>query len=195
MLAQTLKTLRKSGKKVFIVTNSFFDFTHVVLNYVLEGKTGKDRDDGWLDYFDAVITAAGKPRFFTERKDLFEVRTEDFSLKNLEGGSPMMSIEEEDLPGGADDLMASTAPAVGNEGNGSGRARVFQGGSWHDVHRMLGVKSGSDILYVGDHVRTLCLEMLHPARILPSAIHCSLVCTPICYRYTATSCTFPFNAF
>jgi 5'-nucleotidase len=152
LLAKTLKSLRASGKKVFIATNSFYDFTHVVLNFVLEGKTGKDRDDGWLEYFDAVVTAAGKPRFFTERKDLFEVRTEDFSLINLEGGSPMLSIEEEDLPGGADDLMASTAPAVDNEGGAGGKARVFQGGSWHDVHRMLGVKSGSEILYVGDHI-------------------------------------------
>jgi len=157
LLAKTLKTLRTSGKKVFIVTNSFYDFTHVVLNYVLEGKTGKDRDDGWLQYFDAVVTAAGKPRFFTERKDLFEVRTEDFSLINLEGGSPMLSIEEEDLPGGADDLMASTAPSVGNDENDGGKARVFQGGSWHDVHRMLGVRSGSEILYVGDHVRVATL--------------------------------------
>ena len=93
-----------------------------------------------------VITAAGKPRFFTERKDLFEVRTEDFSLINMEGGSPMLLIAEEDLPGGADDLMASTAPKVGTQGEGSAKARVFQGGSWHDVHRMLGVKSGSEIL-------------------------------------------------
>jgi len=99
-----------------------------------------------------VITAAGKPRFFTERKDLFEVRTEDFSLINMEGGSPMLSIAEEDLPGGADDLMASTAPKVGTQGKESAKARVFQGGSWHDVHRMLGVKSGSEILYVGDHI-------------------------------------------
>lgn len=150
LLAETLKTLRQSGKKIFLATNSFYDFTHVVLNWVLTGKTGKDRDDEWLTYFDAVITAAGKPRFFTERKDLFEVRTDDFSLINLEGGSPMLSIAEEDLPGGADDLMASTAPAVTSQG--ASKARVFQGGSWHDVHRMLGVKSGSEILYVGDHI-------------------------------------------
>jgi 5'-nucleotidase len=165
---------------VFLATNSFFDFTHVVLNYVLEGKTGKDRDDGWLEYFDAVITAAGKPRFFTERKDLFEVRTEDFSLINLEGGSPMLSIDEDDLPGGADDLMASTAPAVGDaKGNGNGKARVFQGGSWHDVHRMLGVTSGSEILYVGDHVRVLlyvlCVDPILFALVADVSSHSSLL--------------------
>ena len=36
LLGKTLKTLRQSGKKIFLATNSFFDFTHVVLNYVLE---------------------------------------------------------------------------------------------------------------------------------------------------------------
>lgn len=30
-------------------------------------------------------------------------------------------------------------------------AKVFQGGTWGDLHRMLAVSSGDKILYVGDH--------------------------------------------
>ncbi len=30
--------------------------------------------------------------------------------------------------------------------------KVFQGGYWHDLHKMLGVSFGDRILYVGDHM-------------------------------------------
>ncbi len=31
-------------------------------------------------------------------------------------------------------------------------SRVFQGGTYTDLHGMLGVRSGADVLYVGDHI-------------------------------------------
>lgn len=31
-------------------------------------------------------------------------------------------------------------------------AAVFQGGNYTDLHQMLGVKSGTQVLYVGDHI-------------------------------------------
>ena len=46
--------LRQSGKKLFVATNSLWDYTHVVMNWVLEGKKGADRDESWLQHFDAV---------------------------------------------------------------------------------------------------------------------------------------------
>lgn len=33
---------------------SLWDFTNVVMNFLLEGKTGKDMDHSWLQYFDVV---------------------------------------------------------------------------------------------------------------------------------------------
>lgn len=44
--------------------------------------------------------------------------------------------------------MAPTLMAD-NGSNGSGKARVFQGGTYMDLHRMLNVTSGSQVLYVG----------------------------------------------
>jgi hypothetical protein len=32
------------------------------------------------------------------------------------------------------------------------RGKVFQGGNWQHLHKMLGVQSGDSILYVGDHL-------------------------------------------
>ena len=48
--------------------------------------------------------------------------------------------------------MAPTLLADGSS-NGSGKARVFQGGTYMDLHRMLDVTSGSQVLYVGTWYR------------------------------------------
>ncbi len=45
-----------------------------------------------------VVTGCGKPRYFSERGQLFEVHTATGMLYNTEGGSPMIPIGEEDLP-------------------------------------------------------------------------------------------------
>jgi HAD superfamily 5'-nucleotidase-like hydrolase len=154
-LVPVLEMLRKSGKKVFLATNSLWDYSSVVMNWLIDGKVGpEERDDKWLEYFDVVITGCGKPRFFTERKDLFEVDPPSNMLWNTEGGSPMVPIGIEDLPSPG---IASSAPeniATSSDSSASKeqRARVFQGGSYLDLHKMLGVKSGSQVLYVGDHV-------------------------------------------
>jgi hypothetical protein len=60
----------------------------------------------------------------------------------------MVPIGEADVP---EPLFGSTAPAhvAGGGGGGGGgepaRARVFQGGSHLDVHRMLDVTAGSQV--------------------------------------------------
>lgn len=141
-LPTLLSMVRASGKKTFIATNSLWDYTTVVMNFLLGGKTGNDRDVEWLEYFDIVITGTGKPRFFTERKDLFAVDPHTGALYNTEGGSPMVPIGEEDLP---TQMMGSSAPALPT-------SKVYQGGYSLDLHRMLDVKSGAEVLYVGDHI-------------------------------------------
>ena len=133
-----------------------WDYTDVVMNYLIDGKIGADRDHEWLRHFDVVVTGCGKPRFFTDRKDLFEVHPDSGMLWNTEGGSPMVPIGDADLP---TPLLGSTAPENLCEGHekcagqpSNERARVFQGGSYLDLHKMLGVKAASEILYVGDHI-------------------------------------------
>lgn len=153
-LVTVLEMLHQAGKKVFLATNSLWDYTSVVMNYILSGKVGSDRDEEWLRHFDVVITGCGKPRFFTERKDLFEVHPSTGMLWNTEGGSPMVPIGEADLPSPE---LGSTAPICVDQGStdvdGQRRpARVFQGGSYWDLHKMLGVKAGAELLYVGDHI-------------------------------------------
>jgi HAD superfamily 5'-nucleotidase-like hydrolase len=175
-LGPLLDTLRASGRRLFLATNSLWDYTHVVMNYLLCGRTGAAKNGDWLSYFDVVVTGCGKPAFFTEKRPLFEVDPATGLLSNTDGGSPMVPIGEADLPRPG---LASTAPAVvggdgaaeaggstsaasssssststppPRHGPGARRARVFQGGTYLDLHRMLGVGAGTEVLYVGDHI-------------------------------------------
>lgn len=47
---------RAAGKKLFVATNSLYDYTHVVMNFLLTGRVGSARNEDWLEYFDVVIT-------------------------------------------------------------------------------------------------------------------------------------------
>ncbi|MEZ5065003.1 MAG: HAD-IG family 5'-nucleotidase [bacterium] len=60
-LPQFLASLRAEGKTVFLLTNSEYYYTDVLLNHLLPaGETGS-----WRDYFDLVVVDAKKPGFFT----------------------------------------------------------------------------------------------------------------------------------
>ena len=90
--------LRASGKKVFLATNSLWDYTNVVLNWVLCRRKGAERSVDWLRHFDVVVVGCNKPRYFSERSNLFEIHVPTGMLFNTEGGSPMIPLGEADLP-------------------------------------------------------------------------------------------------
>ena len=54
--------LKNTGKKVFLLTNSEWEYTAAMMNTVL----GRDEDSGdaWLDLFDLVVVEARKPGYF-----------------------------------------------------------------------------------------------------------------------------------
>eukprot|EP00850_Spirogloea_muscicola_P001297 SM000005S17094 [mRNA] locus=s5:81919:86587:+ [translate_table: standard] len=139
-----LKMLRDSGRMTFIVTNSLWDYTHVVMNYLC-GKCGTDggipRDDTWLEHFDVCITGSAKPAFFLDgsRAPIFQVATSSGLLANTDDGSPLAQVGD-----------VCSRPSLGH--NIHEGCRVFQGGSVAHLHRMLGIANGSQVLYVGDHI-------------------------------------------
>jgi 5'-nucleotidase len=67
-LGPALHKLRSGGKKLFLLTNSLWDYTDAVMSYVLDGILPEY--PSWRNYFDAVITGAAKPAFFSERRPL-----------------------------------------------------------------------------------------------------------------------------
>lgn len=67
-----LKKLSEQGKKMFLITNSPFDFVNRGMSYIV----GKD----WRDLFDIVIVQADKPSFFNDRRKPFRRVTDKGAL-------------------------------------------------------------------------------------------------------------------
>lgn len=126
-LVPMLTRIKDAGKKVFLLTNSLWGYTEVVMSYL----TSDSLRDGvhWSSLFDVVIVGAAKPAFLTaDYLSLFLVHS-DGSLRNLEDKDSFQ-------------LSESRGPAI----------NCLQGGHWKDLHRLLAVTSGDRILYVGDHM-------------------------------------------
>ena len=150
-LVPMLRALRESGKKTFLLTNSLWDFTNVVMNYLVHGAVGEDKTSDWTELFDAIITGSCKPAFFeNERAAIFEVDAETSDLRNTDDGAPMLPIGASAAAATADDALRSSFGGMG-KGKHEG-VKAYQGGSFKHLHAMLGVTSGSQVLYVGDHI-------------------------------------------
>ncbi|XP_061533085.1 5'-nucleotidase domain-containing protein 3 isoform X2 [Phycodurus eques] len=67
-----LKKLSEHGKKMFLITNSPFDFVDRGMNYIV----GTD----WRDLFDVVIVQAEKPGFFNDKRKPFRRVTDKGAL-------------------------------------------------------------------------------------------------------------------
>jgi HAD superfamily 5'-nucleotidase-like hydrolase len=70
-LGPALHKLRSGGKKIFLLTNSLWDYTDAVMRHLLDGLLPEY--PSWRNYFDIVITGAMKPAFFSERRPLDEL--------------------------------------------------------------------------------------------------------------------------
>ncbi len=62
-LPTTLHRLRSAGKRLFVLTNSYWDYTNAVMSYMLDDRLAEY--PRWLNYFDVAIVGAQKPNFFT----------------------------------------------------------------------------------------------------------------------------------
>jgi 5'-nucleotidase len=112
-LGGALHHLRSGGKQLFLLTNSRAVQSEPIMRYLLDDA---HPDYGsWRDYFDVIVTAAGKPAFFQGRKPFGIV------------GGPAAPVERFE-------------PGV-----------LYEGGNIVDFERLVGI-SGTEVLYVGDHI-------------------------------------------
>eukprot|EP01039_Chlorochromonas_danica_P007712 gene7712-8519_t len=128
-LVPMLQQLRNSGKRVFLLTNSLWEYTNVVMNYLVYGGKKQYNPDinSWKDLFDLIIVGACKPAFLKDDYlSIFKI-DDSGSLHNVEFKESLTSLSLHDH-------------------------KTFQGGCWQDLHRMLDVTFGDRILYVGDHM-------------------------------------------
>ncbi len=70
-LGPALHKLRSGGKRLFLLTNSLWDYTDAVMRHLLDGVLPEY--PAWRNYFDVVVTGALKPAFFSERRPLLEI--------------------------------------------------------------------------------------------------------------------------
>jgi HAD superfamily 5'-nucleotidase-like hydrolase len=125
-LPSTLHRFRSAGKRLFLLTNSGFDYTRAVMSYLLDRQLPDY--PYWWNYFDVVVVDAKKPVFFTEPLPLIELTPD---------GAPV-------------------APTKSGGRARSGRSRpnhcrFYQGGNVRALDELLGLR-GDRVLYVGDHI-------------------------------------------
>jgi HAD superfamily 5'-nucleotidase-like hydrolase len=70
-LAETLHKFRSSGKRLFLLTNSAWDYTSQVMSYLLDGVL--TAYPSWRSYFDVIVVSAAKPEFFTGEHPFIEL--------------------------------------------------------------------------------------------------------------------------
>ncbi|CAK7349300.1 unnamed protein product [Dovyalis caffra] len=135
-----LKMLRDSQRATFLVTNSLWDYTNIVMNFLCESHTLDACNFDWLQYFNVIITGSAKPGFFHEESNanLFEVEPESGKLINTDNGTPMAQV-------------GNTSPIITLKKQNK-HCKVFQGGTVRHLHKLLSIESSSQVLYVGDHI-------------------------------------------
>jgi HAD superfamily 5'-nucleotidase-like hydrolase len=122
LLGETLHKFRSSGKKLFLLTNSLYDYTASVMSYLLDGE--RKAYPSWRNYFDIVMVAAGKPAFFNELR-------------------PFVQIDQA--------TGAAASNGNGEAIKHLARDKVYQAGNVIAFEQLTGVK-GEQVLYIGDHI-------------------------------------------
>jgi HAD superfamily 5'-nucleotidase-like hydrolase len=85
-LAPTLHKFRSSGKRLFLLTNSAWDYTDAVMKHLFDGAL--PAYPGWRHYFDIIVVSGAKPSFFTEKKPFFELDALGQPKGELVDGAP-----------------------------------------------------------------------------------------------------------
>ncbi len=82
-VVEVLERFKLSGKKIWVITNSDYTYTKLLLDYAIAPFMKKGVH--WSDFFDLVITFASKPRFFTEKLPFLKIDPETGLMSNSEG--------------------------------------------------------------------------------------------------------------
>jgi 5'-nucleotidase len=107
-LAVTLHKLRSAGKRLFLLTNSYWPYTDALMKFLLDGRLPEY--PSWRGYFDIAVVGGRKPSFFTQREPFLEVKLD-----------------------GTDGAVVDNTPATRFE-----RGRVYQGGNMETFELLAG---------------------------------------------------------
>lgn len=105
-----LERYKRHGKKLFIVTNSDFNYSKLLLDYTINPFVKEHKS--WEDLFDIVITLAAKPRFFVGDQRFLRIDPRTGAMTNMDsklepgiyqGGSA--NVFTQDIGADADEIL------------------------------------------------------------------------------------------
>merc|ERR1712151_1187667 len=115
-LIPMLQRYRDSGVKVFLLTNSYWEYTSTAMNYLYHGKKVDEehqKRNEWMELFDLIIVGSCKPAFLVDPYlNLFRVDPATGSLRNTDGTYEIEALG----PDGASKFLQ--------------QGKTFQGGNW-----------------------------------------------------------------
>lgn len=82
-VAEVLERFKRYGKKLWVITNSDYRYTRLLLDHTITPFL-KDHKC-WTELFDITITLSSKPRFFTTRNSFLEIDSKTGLMSNSEG--------------------------------------------------------------------------------------------------------------
>lgn len=80
-LVAGMEKFKRHGKKIFVITNSDYQYTKLLLDYAINPFLKEHKS--WMDLFEFVITLAQKPRFFYDDLKFLKVDAKDGSMTNV----------------------------------------------------------------------------------------------------------------
>lgn len=80
-LVAGLEKFKQHGKKIFIVTNSDFHYTKLLLDYAINPFLKNHKD--WTELFEFTVVSGQKPRFFFDDLKFLKINTADGTMTNL----------------------------------------------------------------------------------------------------------------
>lgn len=78
-----METYKKHGKKLFVLTNSDFTYTQLLLDHAINPFLKEHKS--WQELFDFTITLASKPRFFMDNLRFLEIDPATNTMTNSNG--------------------------------------------------------------------------------------------------------------
>lgn len=82
-IVYALERFKKHGKKLWVITNSDYEYSKLLLDYSINPHL-KDHKH-WSELFNLVVTAASKPKFFTDKMPLLQVDPGTGLMRNHHG--------------------------------------------------------------------------------------------------------------
>jgi HAD superfamily 5'-nucleotidase-like hydrolase len=103
-----LEKFKKHGKKLWVITNSDYEYSKLLLDYTINPHLKEHKN--WSELFNLVITAAQKPRFFTDKMPLLQIDPTSGLMRNHHG-----KIEDGIYQGGNAQVIQKNSGLTGEQ--------------------------------------------------------------------------------